>query len=98
MQLGSKQVNMVSSDLVWIRCCKGRIHAQRKSKLVPHADGPIRVLKKVGVGVEDGMDLRANPFQQGGYDVPHHGKLEPREGELKFEGLTKQVGSNQLSF
>ena len=41
-----------------------------------------------GVGVEDSVDLRANPFQQGGYDVPHHRRFEtrnPREEEPEFE-------------
>ena len=45
---------------------------------MPCVDGPVRVLKKDGVGVDSGADLRANPFQQRGYDVPHHGKFDPR--------------------
>ena len=41
-----------------------------------------------GVGVEDDVDLRENPFQLGGYDVPHHGRSDPsspREEESKLE-------------
>ena len=41
-----------------------------------------------GIGVEDGVDLRKNPFQQGRDDVPHHEGT--RREESKFENLTKQ--------
>ena len=40
------------------------------------------------VGAKDSVDLRANPFQQGGYDVSHHERFDPkspREEELEFE-------------
>ena len=66
MQQGKKQVNIVFGDLMWIRHRKERLRTQRKSKLVPHADGPVRVLKKDGVGVDESTDLRANLFQQRG--------------------------------
>ena len=37
------------------------------------------------IGVEDNADLRANPFQQGEDDVPHHDKtmIEEQEGHYK---------------
>ena len=41
-----------------------------------------------GVGVEDGVDLRENPFQQGRDDVPHHGGTGKEE--LEFENPKEQ--------
>ena len=40
-QQGKKQGKNVSGDLVWIRCHKERLCAQRKSKLVPRIDGSV---------------------------------------------------------
>ena len=45
-----------------------------------------------GVGVEDGAYLMANPFQQGGDDVLHHGSTSPRE-EFELEGPMVQEES-----
>ena len=42
-----KQVCFASSDLVWIHLRKERFPNQRKSKLMPRADGPFRVVEKV---------------------------------------------------
>ena len=78
-QQGKKHVNIVFGDLIWIHRCKERLCTQRKSKLVPCANGPFRELKNDGVGANDSMNLRVNPFQQGGYDVPHHKRLGPRK-------------------
>ena len=44
---GKKQDRFVPGDLVWIHLCKERFLAQKKSKLMPHADGPFQVLEKV---------------------------------------------------
>ena len=76
-QQGKKQVKIVLSDLMWIHHYKKRFHTQRKSMLMSCADGPFWVLEKDGVGADYIIDLRANPFQQGGYDVPHHGRFDP---------------------
>ena len=38
MQKGKKQVKIVPSDLMWIRCYKEKFHTQRKSKLMPRVD------------------------------------------------------------
>ena len=40
------------------------------------------------VGAKDNVDLRANPFKKGRYDVPHHERFDPtnpREEEPEFE-------------
>ena len=67
---------------------------------MPRADGPFRVLKD-GVEADPSADLRANPFQQEGYDVPHHGRIKPsspREEEPKFESpTTNYKGPNTRS-
>ena len=33
-------------DLVWLHLCKDRFPNERKSKLLPHADGPFKVLAR----------------------------------------------------
>ena len=40
-----------------------------------------------GIGVDDGVDLRANLFQQGGDNVSHHGIGKE---EFELEDLTEQ--------
>lgn len=48
------------------------------------------------IGTEDGVALRANPFQQRGDDVPHHRKSEPsspRKEESESEGPMEQEES-----
>ena len=88
MQHGKKQVKLIPDGLMWIHRCKERFCGQRKSKLLPHADGPFQILKKGSVGTNDIADLRTNLFQQGGYNVPQHGVFGPRSSkkeESKFE-------------
>ena len=40
-----------------------------------------------GIGIDDGVDLRASPFQQKGDDVPHHGTGKE---EFELEDLMEQ--------
>ena len=42
-----KQVLFKPGDLVWIHLCKERFPNQRKSKLMPRAYGPFRILEKI---------------------------------------------------
>jgi translation initiation factor IF-1 len=44
---GRKMVRFEPGDLVWIHISKGRFPSKRKSKLMPRADGPFRIIKKV---------------------------------------------------
>ena len=62
-QQGRNQVNIVSSDHVWI-CCHKRFHTQQKSRLVLHDDGRSQALKNDGVRNNSSLNLRANRFQQ----------------------------------
>ncbi|XP_057985307.1 uncharacterized protein LOC131170265 [Hevea brasiliensis] len=96
-----KQVQFEPGDLVWLHLRKERFPNQRKSKLLPRANGPFCVVARINdnaykvdfpdeynisstfnvrdlspyleddfeVGKE--YDLRANPNQQVGDDVPH---------------------------
>ena len=70
---------------MWIHHHKRR-HTQHKSRLVLHDNGSPQALTNDGDRTNDSLDLRANPFQQGGYDVPHHWRLSlrsPRKEELE---------------
>jgi hypothetical protein len=44
---GRKMVRFEPGDLVWIHISKGRFPSKRKSKLMPRADGPFRIIEKV---------------------------------------------------
>ncbi len=42
-----KKLNFQLGDLVWVHLRKERFLEKRKSKLLPHGDGPFRVLKRI---------------------------------------------------
>jgi hypothetical protein len=44
---GRRQLNFEPGDLVWLHLRKERFPALQKSKLMPRADGPFKVLEKV---------------------------------------------------
>jgi hypothetical protein len=44
---GRKHVVFEVGDLVWLHWCKHHFLDLRKSKLMPHADGPFKVLEKI---------------------------------------------------
>jgi hypothetical protein len=44
---GRKQLDFAPGDLVWLHLRKERFSDLRKSKLMPRADGPFKVLEKV---------------------------------------------------
>ena len=44
---GRKHVVFAPGDLVWLHLCKDRFSNLRKSKLMPRADGPFKVLEKI---------------------------------------------------
>jgi hypothetical protein len=44
---GRKQLDFAPGDLVWLHLKKERFPDLRKSKLMPRADGPFEVLKKI---------------------------------------------------
>jgi hypothetical protein len=44
---GRKQLDIAPGDLVWMHLRKERFPDLRKSKLMPRADGPFKVLKKI---------------------------------------------------
>ena len=44
---GRKAINFELGDLVWLHLRKERFPALRKSKLMPRADGPFRVLQQI---------------------------------------------------
>jgi hypothetical protein len=44
---GRKQLDFAPGDLVWLHLRKERFPDLRKSKLMPRADGPFKVLEKI---------------------------------------------------
>jgi hypothetical protein len=44
---GRKEVKLELGDLVWLHLRKDRFSDLRKSKLIPRADGPFKIIKKI---------------------------------------------------
>ena len=62
---GRKHVVFAPGDLVWLHLCKDRFPDLRKSKLMPRADGPFKVLKKINDNaykLELPADFGVSPF------------------------------------
>jgi hypothetical protein len=48
---GRKEVKLEPGDLVWLHLRKDRFSDLRKSKLMPRADGPFKILEKINDNV-----------------------------------------------
>jgi hypothetical protein len=56
---GRKQLDLEPGDLVWMHLRKERFPDLRKSKLMPRADGPFKVLEKINANAYK-LDLPAD--------------------------------------
>jgi hypothetical protein len=56
---GRKQLDFALGDLVWLHLRKEHFPDLRKSKLMPRADGPFKVLKKINENAYN-LDLPAD--------------------------------------
>jgi hypothetical protein len=85
---GRNQLDFEPSDLVWLHLRKERFPDLRKSKLMPRADGPFKVLKKINENAYK-LDLPAD------FGVSHTfniADLKPYFGEEdEFESRTTQM-------
>ncbi|WVZ52418.1 hypothetical protein U9M48_003474 [Paspalum notatum var. saurae] len=48
---GRKEINLEPGDLVWLHLRKDRFPDLRKSKLMPRADGPFKIIEKINDNV-----------------------------------------------
>ena len=85
---GRKELQFEPGDLVWLHLRKERFPDLRKSKLLPRADGPFKVLEKINDNAYK-MDLPANFWVSPTFDVAD---LRPYLGEEdELESRTTQM-------
>jgi len=78
-----KQKVFQPGDLVWLHLRKERFPSKRKNKLMPRADGPFRVIKRVG----DGANKIELPGDYGVSTTFNVGDLSPCLEEDDLEDL-----------
>ncbi|XP_056851761.1 uncharacterized protein LOC130500850 [Raphanus sativus] len=71
---GRREMIFDVGDMVWVHLRKERFPKERKSKLMARIDGPFEIIQKINdnaykIDLQDELDLRSNPFQEGGDDV-----------------------------
>ncbi|WVZ89455.1 hypothetical protein U9M48_035861 [Paspalum notatum var. saurae] len=78
---GKQEIKLQPGDLVWLHLRKDRFPELRKSKLMPRADGPFKIIEKINgnayislsclpnlkpyLGEEDELESRMTPIQEG---------------------------------
>jgi len=96
-----KQPLFKPGDLVWVRLRKERLPSKRKSKLMPWADGPFKVLEKINDNTYK-VDL---PWEYGVSSTFNLADLKPYFDDDKLENLRENslqqgeddvpIGSNE---
>ena len=79
-------------DLVWLHLCKERFPNERKSKLLPRADGPFKVLARYNNNTYK-IDLPSNKYNVS--DIFNIKDLSPYHGDEAFDprsDLSQGVG------
>jgi hypothetical protein len=108
-----KPMTFKEGDLVWIHLRKERFLAKRRSKLLPRADGPFKVLQRIGENAykielpgEYGVSATFNVSDLAPYEeieettdlrASPHQPGEPDMGMSNNDNLTLAQGSFQLS-
>ena len=85
---GRKEINFEPGDLVWLHLRKERFPELRKSKLLPRADGPFKVLEKINDNAYR-LDLPADFGVSPTFNIAD---LKPYLGEeVELESRTTQM-------
>ena len=90
---GRKAINFEPGDLVWLHLRKERFPALRKSKLMPRADGPFRVLQRINENaykLDLPVDFRVSPIFNIADLKPYLGE----EDELESRTTQMQEGED----
>jgi hypothetical protein len=85
---GRRKLIFETGDLVWLHLRKNRFPALRKSKLMPRADGPFKVLKRINENAYQ-LDLPADFGVRPTFNIAD---LKPYLGEdVELESRTTQM-------
>ena len=87
---GIKHKELQEGDLVWIHLRKDRFPKYRQNKLLPRADGPFKVMKKIGDNAYK-IDL---PQTYGVSDTFNIGDLSKYEGNNELGTILFEEGGN----
>jgi hypothetical protein len=90
-----KQLDFEPGDLVWLPLRKERFPDLRKSKLVPRADGPFKVLKKINENAYK-LDLPADFVVSLIFNVVDLKPYLGEEGELESRTTQMQEGEDDV--
>ncbi|XP_071737894.1 uncharacterized protein [Rutidosis leptorrhynchoides] len=88
-----KQPTFVPGDLVWIHLRKERFPAKRKNKLMPRAEGPFKVLEKVGDNAYK-VELPRDTAVESTFNV---GDLMPYLEDDNLENLSQHRDADKLT-
>jgi hypothetical protein len=92
---GRKQLDFEPGDLVWLHLRKERFPDLRKSKLMPRADGPFKVLKKITENAYK-LDLHADFGVSPTFNIADLKPYLGEEDELESRMTQKQEGEDDM--
>ena len=90
---GRKAINFEPGDLVWLHLRKERFPALRKSKLMPRADGPFRVLQRINENAYK-LDLPADFGVSPTFNIADLKPYLGEEDELESRTTQMQEGED----
>jgi hypothetical protein len=92
---GRKQLDFEPGDLVWLHLRKERFPDLRKSKLMPRADGPFKVLKKINENAYK-LDLHADFEVSPTFNIADLKPYLGEEDELESRTTQMQEGEDDV--
>src|SRR4051812_5885773 len=91
---GRKHVVFEPGDLVWLHLCKDRFLDLRKSKLMPRADGPFKILQKIN----DNAYKLELPADFGVSDEDISTNITPTSSPTTYTGPVTRARARQLNY
>jgi hypothetical protein len=92
---GRKQLDFEPGDFVWLHLRKERFPDLRKSKLMPRADGPFKVLEKINENAYK-LDLRADFGVSLTFNIADLKPYLGEEDELESRTTQMQEGEDDV--
>jgi hypothetical protein len=92
---GRKQLDFEPGDLVWLHLRKERFLDLRKSKLMPRADGPFKVLEKINENAYK-LDLSADFGVRPTFNIADLKPYSGEEDELESRTTQMQEGDDDV--
>jgi hypothetical protein len=92
---GRKQLDFAPGDLVWLHLRKEQFPDLRKSKLMPRADGPLKVLEKINENAYK-LDLPADFGVSPTFNIADLKPYLREEDELEWRTTQMQEGEDDV--